>query len=68
MTGHSRFELEEYWYGYRYGVLRTTPNGYTDWRVIGTDDGIVKESLAPARAPRLGRLGDAGPGVVGQTV
>ncbi|MCL2396190.1 MAG: hypothetical protein FWC87_16080, partial [Acidimicrobiaceae bacterium] len=28
-----RFEMEEYWYGYRYGALRTTPNGHTHVRI-----------------------------------
>jgi phthalate 4,5-dioxygenase len=28
-----RFELQEEWYGYRYGALRTTPNGHTHVRI-----------------------------------
>ncbi|MBO0747781.1 MAG: hypothetical protein J2O47_05505, partial [Acidimicrobiaceae bacterium] len=28
-----RFEMEEQWYGYRFGALRTTPNGHTHVRI-----------------------------------
>jgi len=28
-----RFEMEETWFGYRYGALRTTPNGHTHVRI-----------------------------------
>jgi phthalate 4,5-dioxygenase len=30
-----RFEIQDYWYGYRYAAIRTTPNGHTHVRING---------------------------------
>jgi phthalate 4,5-dioxygenase len=30
-----RFEIQDYWYGYRYAAIRTTPNGNTHVRING---------------------------------